>query len=110
VLSSASSTSSGEKLATAILTETGVNTGMFTGPIQIGLSSTTGDTLELGLGDDISIFYEPEPIGVGRFSAELTGTGTSGKVELSDAILQQTIEICLASGGWDINTHPINLV
>ena len=58
VLSSASSTSSGEKKATAILTETGVNTGMFTGQIQIGLSSTTGDTLELRLGDDISIFYE----------------------------------------------------
>jgi len=84
-----------------ILTETGINTGVFTGIFNLD---------NVVPPEPLTVTHTPEPIGVGRFSAELTGTGTGGNVDLSDTIIQELEEICLVSGGWDINTHPVNLV
>jgi len=77
--SSVRSTSSGQETVEVKLTETDANSGLFTGRVDIGTGPTTDERLQLGLGDDITVLYKPEPQGVGRFTAEYGGvTETTG--------------------------------
>ena len=108
VLSSITSTTSGASKATAILTETGVNTGTFSGPVNIVLSSTTGNNLQASASDALSVFYDPEPEGVGRLSVQLTGVDVAGSVKITDVLVKDSIDEC--SAGFDLLTHPVNLV
>jgi len=111
VLSSATSTSSGLEKVTIELTETGVNSGTFTGPLTVTpFGPTTDSTLELGPGDDISVFYDPEPDGVGRFNLDVDVTSGTADVEISDYIFDETrlFDTC-AVGGFDIYTQPVNV-
>jgi len=62
VFSSATSTTSGAAAATATLTETGVNTGEFTGTIILSSTSTTsGNVLQANSGDQFGVTYIPHP-------------------------------------------------
>jgi len=73
-LASATSTTSGSVEASIELTETGVNTGIFSGTLFLSTGiTTTGNTVQISDVDEISVFYEPEPQSVSRFTAEYSG-------------------------------------
>jgi len=94
VIASATSTSSAPIEVTAELTETSVDSGTFTGPLNVGPGPTTDDTLQLLLGDEISVFYDPETPGVSRFSATFDVTSMGGSVTLSDVIPVNSDQFC----------------
>jgi len=107
VLSSATSTSSGSEKATVELSETSEDSGTFSGKLFVSTSGpTSGDTLELGLGDAISVFYDPEPLSVGRFSAEIDVTSGSGTVVLSEEIIEKKSDVACPAV---LFTHPVEV-
>jgi len=85
------------------LTETDLNTGIFSGVITLHSSTTTASNLEFDQGDTIDLFYNPEgddcstfdvqvsetePLPLARVSAVLTGvTGPSPGYTISDYIV-----------------------
>jgi len=83
LLARANSQTSGSVNATIQMTETGVNTGFFSGTLILSSSTTTGNNLEFGQNDQLNVFYEPESNGVGRLQLELN-VATSGDVRISD--------------------------
>ena len=96
VFSSASSTTSGATTATTTLTETSANSAIFTGTIILNNSATTsGSTLEINSGDDVSVFYDPaDDPWSSRFKAVITTTGPTS-VTISDVIFPDaTIDPC----------------
>jgi len=92
VLSSATSNSSPSTFANTILTETGINTGVFTGTITLSSSSaTSGSLLQAQPTDDVSVFYLLDPsddittaerigsaISIGKPRTQIILTGVSG--------------------------------
>jgi len=90
VIASASSPTSGTDVATTVLIETGLDTGVFVGSIFTTPNPTTGDQLQVSLGDPITLIYDPEPFSVGRFFAALTGVVGSSSVLLKDGIGEGT--------------------
>lgn len=94
VLSSANSTSSGSAKAEVELSETGVDTGTFSGTLFLSSLTTTGDQIEIQNGDDITVNYDHEPLGVGRFSANIDVTSAGGSVTLSDVIPVNSGQFC----------------
>jgi len=106
VLSSATSTSSGSVEATVELSETSEDSGVFTGKLFVSLSDTSGDTVELRVGDDLSIFYDPEPLSVGRFSAEIDVTSGAGTVEMKDVIIKKKSDVACPAV---LFTHPVEV-
>lgn len=104
ILSSATTTTSGLEETEFELTETGVDSGMFTA--QLILSSSTGvGKLQYQNNDDISILYDPEPWGVGRFFADFSGITSSPEVTLTDVIIDKKFPC----NQLDIVTHPVQL-
>ena len=65
VLASATSTTSGSAKTEVKLSESDSDTGIFSGKLFLSSSTQTGK-LNVGPGDSISVFYEPEHDGVGR--------------------------------------------
>ena len=61
VLASAASTSSDPESVTALLTETGADTGTFSGPVSVGIGPTTDDTLQVGVSDELFVSYDTVP-------------------------------------------------
>jgi len=106
VLSSVTSTTSDSVEAIVELTETGVDTGTFSGTLFLSKSATSGNNLQVANGDDISVFYEPESQGVGRFQAELD-VGTAGNVKISDVLLD-IVEFTVNHNFRPV-THPVNV-
>jgi len=87
ILSSATSTSSGLDEATTSLSETGPDSGVFSGTIQVSVGGTTeGNNLELRLGDDITVIYDSESLGVSRFSAVIDSS-SAGSVKVTDVLI-----------------------
>jgi len=95
ILSSATSTTSMLDETPVTLKETGNDTGIFTGILLVAQGGGDG-VLPLGLGDEITVLYEPQHdpsemnvagniigLGVGRFSAELRGVSGPGTVDIS---------------------------
>ena len=104
ILSSATTTTSGLVETEFELTETDVDSGMF--KAELILSSSTGvGKLQYQNNDDISILYEPEPWGVGRFFAVFDGITSSPEVTLTDVIIDKKFPC----NQWDIVTHPVQL-
>jgi len=115
ILSSATSTTSGLDETPVTLTETGDDTGIFTGSLFVSPGGGDG-VLQLGLGDEITVLYEPQHdafettdagevigLGVGRFSAELTGVSGSGTVDISDTtFIESPCKMVTA-------THPVTI-
>ncbi len=106
VLSSATSTTSDSVEAIVELTETGIDTGTFSGTLILSLSTTSGNNLEVARGDDISVFYEAESQGVGRFQAELDVT-TAGNVKISDVLLD--LDEFTVNHNFRPVTHPVKI-
>jgi len=95
ILSSATSTTSGLDETPVTLKETGNDTGLFTGILLVAPGGGDG-VLPLGLGDEITVLYEPQHdpsekddagniigLGVGRLSAEIRGVSGPGTVDIS---------------------------
>jgi len=124
VLVDANSTSSGPNKATVQLEETGFDTGTFSGKLILSSSTTVGNNLQLGLGDDICVIYDPDPPGeeptcivelgeqqndgVGRFSAELEGVNAAGTVVISDYPINSSTRADAACP-FDPVTHPVDI-
>jgi len=112
ILASLTSTSSGNDETVVILTESGADTGIFSGQVPISSSPQPGK-LHVGPRDTISAFYEPEHDGVGRFSAELRGVTTEATtldfddytIDDPDGFNTRLIEAC----PYDLVTHPVQL-
>jgi len=111
ILSGATSTSSDQDIVETILTETGVDTGTFSGPVSVGLGPTTEDTLEVGLADALSIFYEGVPPAVGRALIEVNGLTDSGIVQIQDSNFRETpsIDEFSSTCEWDLYTHTVDV-
>jgi len=93
--------------ATTIMTETGPDTGIFTGTINVSDEGpTAGDVLEIDSGDEITAGYIPEPIGAGRLSAQLNML-TAGNVKLNDTSI--SIINSIENLGIIPVTLPINI-
>lgn len=107
VLSTATSDTSPTTKATATLTETGINTGVFSGTISLTKSPTSGSNLQTSDGDGISVFYNPIPVGAGRFFAELTGVSGTPQLQISDDTTLTTD--CGGSGTFRLVTFPVNV-
>jgi len=102
------STTSNPSTATSILTESGVNTGFYTGTLVLSSSTTTGSTLQVTRGDDITVDYDAETQGVSRFSASFSGLTGSSSVTLGDFIVDTSSEsnnLCPIV----VVTHPITM-
>ena len=108
VLSSATSTSSGSDTVTTQLVETGVDTGVFTGRLEITIGPTTDDELQLGLSDGITVIYDPEPLGVSRLTADINVVSGVGTVELRDFIIDSSDKGFLNTCPFDAITHPVD--
>jgi len=108
VIASASSTTSGTDVATTVLTETGLDTGVFEGRIFRTFDNTSGDHLRIGLVDSITVIYEPEPFAVARFHAALTGIVGSSSVLLKDGIWGGTEQFD-ATCPYDLFIRPVNM-
>jgi len=68
-----------------VLLESDTNTGTFSGRVNLVLSSSTGNNVQVGdTLDPLDFSYDPEPQSVGRFFAELGGVTGDGTVEISD--------------------------
>jgi len=107
VSASATSTTSGTDSATATLTETRINSGIFTtlpsDIITLSSSSSSGSNLETGSGDQFRIFYpslsselddpaeDSEPNA--RVKATFTGTSGSGDVVMTDFVVTTAADI-----------------
>ncbi len=104
ILSSANSTTSGLVKTDFELTETDVDSGMFTGQLLISSEPEAGKLQVVG-GDDVIIQYVPEPWGVGRFFANFSGITDSPEVTLTDVIVDGPLNC----NKWDIVTHPVQL-
>jgi len=116
-LSSASSTSSGQETVQVELTETDANSGLFTGRLNLGPGTTNDEQLQLGLGDGITVLYEPELQGSGRFTAEYGGVnGTTGVIireNLKEDINGDTFYECTSlanTAPFDLITYPIEII
>jgi len=130
ILSSATSTSSQLEMppgiATTEMSETGPDTGVFSGTINVKRGVTTeGNTLNLGLGDAVTVLYFPEPTspdsmiiepapseeipnGLGRLTAEISGGTVAGTVTMTDFIIDTDTEsnrVCPSL----LVTHPVDL-
>jgi len=126
VLVFANSTSSGPNKATVVLEET-EDPGTFSGVLFLSSSTTVGNTLQLGIGDDICVIYDTDPPGeapactgelgiaenegVGRFSAELRGVN-AGTLDLfdfpivdPDGLGTRVLQAC----PYDLVTHPVDI-
>lgn len=98
------------------LEETGDNTGIFTGTVNIQKGITAGDTLQVKKNDVLGVIYEPEPRGVGRaqfsfgflFLDLLAGLpdGTE-TVVMKDVLVAN--DCPSFPGGINILTYPIEL-
>jgi len=104
IFATANSTSSNPASAIATLKETGVSTGTFSGAIILSSDTTTGSILEVGPGDDVSTFYNPELEGVGRLSADIILSSGTGTVELSDVIITTAAQVDCT---FSLVTHPV---
>jgi len=104
ITSSANSTTSGLVKTNFNLTETDVDSGMFTFQLPISSEPEAGKLQVVG-GDDVIIQYVPEPWGVGRFFANFSGITDSPEVTLTDVIVDGPLNC----DQWDIVTHPIQL-
>lgn len=104
VIATASSTTSELVMesASVTLTESDVNTGIFSGKLIFG-DETVGNTLHVEKGDVVTVNYEEESQGVGRFQAELEVTA-AGNVEFTDVLVP-------ADTGSNIipRSHAVNL-
>jgi len=77
IMSSATSTTSGISEATATLTETGPDTGTFTGTIALSGSPTSGNNLETTSGDEINLCYNPDQHSLGCVQTLSASVGDS---------------------------------
>jgi len=84
------STTSNPLTATSILTESGANTGFYTGTLILSSSTTTGNTLQVSTRDSFTVDYDAETQGVSRFSASFSGLTGSSSVTLGDFIVDTT--------------------
>ena len=107
VISSATSTTSGLAEATIQMTETGVNTGTFSGTLILSSSATTGNTLEIAPDDELNVSYEPESNGVGRLQIALD-VATSGDVQISDELID--LDEFQVNQSFRPVTHPVQVV
>ncbi|QUC64802.1 hypothetical protein NsoK4_00490 [Nitrosopumilus sp. K4] len=124
ITSSATSTSSGANVANVILTETGPSTGFFSGTVTLSSATTTSSNLEWINGDDISLFYRPDPsdsltdpkssegesLGFPRVSAVLNGVAGAGP--LSYTLADFPIDSTAKSDGvcpFTIVVNPVDL-
>jgi len=107
LLSRTNSTTSGLANATVLMTETGVNTGTFSGTLILSSSTTTGNNLEYAQNDQLSVFYEPESNGVGRLQLNLD-VATSGDVQISDVLLD--LDEFQINQVFRPVTHPVQVV
>jgi len=108
VLSSMTSTTSGSVAASAILTETGLNSATFSGTIILSSSSTTsGNVLQTSIGDQISVSYDPNrhipsssiatgATGFARFFGNFSGLSGPTNVKLNDYPINSTSRAWLA--------------
>jgi hypothetical protein len=114
--SSASSTSSGQETVDVKLTETDANSGLFTGRLNVGSGATTDNELQLGIGDEISLFYKPEPQGVGRFTAEYGGVTDDSFIALGENWREEDGEFIYEAvelentEPWDLLIYPIEII
>jgi len=130
IFSSATSTSSQLEMppgvATTEMSETGPDTGVFSGTINaIRGGPTEGNNLNLGLGDEVTVLYFPEPSspdsmmmdpatsevipnGLGRLTADIDGGTDPGTVTMTDFLINTALRsdrVCPAI----LVTHPIDL-
>jgi len=122
VESTANSTTSGSVLATSTLTETNVNSGIFTGNIILSSSTTTGNQLEISGGDSINVFYDPDnhmptsaalgppasgATGFAAFFADFGGVSGSTNVDLVDYPINTSSRAWPSVCPFDTVVHPV---
>ena len=113
ILSSATSTASeleeGQPQAITSLSETGPDSGVFSGTINVSTSPTSGNNLKIGVDSEITVLYDSEPKAVGRLSAELTAAiGGDGDVKITDVLLSDD-EIAGINTEFRPVTHPVKI-
>ncbi len=92
VVATATSTASNPLQATSMLTESGTNTGFYTGTLILSSSTTTGNTLQVTRGDELTVEYDGDDPEVSRFSASFSGLTGSSSVTLGDFIVDTSSE------------------
>jgi len=120
VLVSVNSTTSGLAEAAVLLTETGANTGTFTGDVTLSTTGTTsGSTLQVTEGDSLTAIYLPFPYttlvtpvsvtggtdmdrAMGRMSASIAVTSGSGSITLSDNTVVGGFDCA-----WTLVNYPV---
>jgi len=106
ITTTSNSTTSNPSTAISILTESGANTGFYTGTLVLSSSTTTGNTLQVKSGDDLTVDYDAESLGVSRFSGTFSGLTGSSSVTLGDFIVDTNtkfLDLCPITPV----THPI---
>jgi len=94
--------------ATTIMTETGPDTGIFTGTIQVSEEGpTAGNVLQISNDDVVTASYVPESIGVGRLSAVLNVINPGGGVKISDNLIN--LDEFQVNVDWRPVTHPVKI-
>ena len=103
----ATSPTSGAAEAIVPLTETGIDTGTFSGTLLLSQTETTGNKLQISQGEDVTVNYDSESQAVGRLKAELEVIDP-GKVNMSDVLID--IAEFQVNVDWRPVTHPVKLV
>ena len=106
ILSSATSTTSGSDEATTTMPETGPDTGVFSGTINVSLNPTSGNNLQVGPVDEITVLYDSESQGVGRLKADVNVV-TPGNVKITDELLD--LDEFTLNHNFRPVTHPVKI-
>jgi len=108
VIATANSTTSGAAQATILLNETGVNTGIFNGTLNLSLDTTSGNTIQVSKGDDITVSHDAEPKPIGRLFAFFTGVTGTANVTFSDYLINTTARD-IAACPYDLVVQPVEM-
>jgi len=107
IFASITSTTSGMLETQATLTETGTDTGVFEGTVDLSTELEPGK-LQVSPGDLLNAVYTAKNFGVGRLSATLTGVAgvTPVDVEIFDFTIT-TVAEKTAACPFDLVIHPV---